>query len=68
MTEEERQAFMELSTYLADIVINDPVVDPELASEIVARAKILQDCKALDSDIREKYRKVTEIFTKLSEN
>lgn len=65
MTKEERQAFLELNTYLSDIVIEDPDVDMETAKDIVKKARLMQDCKALDDELREKYRKVAEIFTQL---
>ena len=65
MTKEERQAFLELNTYLSDIVIEDPDVDMETAKDIVKKARLMQDCKALDDKLRGKYRKLAEIFTQL---
>lgn len=62
MTKDELQAFMKLSTYLSDVVINDPVIDSDFAREIVENARILQDCIALGDDEKGKYRKVAEMF------
>lgn len=65
MTEEERQAYVDLCL-LKDIELGDPKdVDPEFARNVIEKAKILQNCKALDDDLRRKLDQVAKIFSNI---
>ena len=66
MTEEERQTFLELNTFLTRIVIQDPDVEPDVAKSIAEKAKLMQGCMTFPEEIKKKYGKIADIFSKLS--
>lgn len=68
MTQEELQAFVELNTSLTKVVLQNTVVDPDVAKGIADKAMIVQGCMSFPEDIRDKYRQIAEIFIKLSGN
>ena len=68
MTEKERRAFIELNTFLTGVVLQNPVVDPDVAKGIADKARIMQGCMSFPKDIRDKYREIAEIFTKFSDS
>ena len=65
MTEEERQAYVDLSL-LKDIELGDPKdVDPEFARNLIEKTKILRNCKALDDNLRYKLDQVAKILSNI---
>lgn len=63
MTEEELQAFMELRMRLMHIDMEDPVIEPEFAKDIVEKARLLSGSQSLSNEEKAKYAKVAEIFS-----
>ncbi len=60
----EEEAFLFLRTYLMRIDIEDPLVEPDFARNIVEKARLLAGSSALADDDRAKYARVADIFSK----
>lgn len=64
MNDEEWEAFIYLRTYLMRTEVEDPVIEPDFAKDIVEKARLLAGSTALADGERAKYARVADYFSK----